>query len=75
MSDGQAEEDVLAVIRRHCRSISIALAAIDLAHPGAAVVTERMRSTLAVLTYDLGEVRTIINSISGPPGAANTRRP
>ena len=55
MSDDQA--DVLAVIRRHCRSIQLALAAIDLAHPGAAVITDRMRSTLATLTYDLGEVR------------------
>ena len=58
MTGGQDQAaDVLEVIRRHCRSITIALAAVDLAHPGAAVITERMRSTIEVINVDLGELK------------------
>jgi hypothetical protein len=52
-----AAADPAEAIRRYCRSITAALRAIDLASPGATVITDRMRGTLDTLLYDLGEVR------------------
>lgn len=55
--NGQDEAaDPDAAIRRYCRSITAALRVIDQAHPGATVITDRMRGTITILFTDLTEI-------------------
>src|ERR1700678_4278505 len=49
--------DPLTAIRQHATAITTELAKIDQAHPGAYVITTRMRGNIETLTYDLSELR------------------